>query len=76
MDFSKKDFAHRLAALRADRGWDQGTLAVESGVSKDSIANYETCRSVPNLIVACKLADALGCSLETISGRVALAQGE
>lgn len=72
MDFTKEDFSHRLAALRTERGWNQSQLSEKSGVSKESIANYESCRSIPNLFIACKLADALECSLETLSGRVPL----
>lgn len=74
MDFTKTDFSRRLTALRAERGWNQNQLSEESGVSKESIANYESCRSIPNLFIACKLADALDCSLEMLSGRVPLVE--
>ena len=39
--FDKRVFSNRLAALRNDRGWSQGDLARESGVSLNAIARYE-----------------------------------
>lgn len=50
MPFDREKFSNRLAALRAERGLDQAGLAERAGVSRDSIARYETGGAVPNLI--------------------------
>lgn len=73
--FDKRVFSNRLAALRSDRGWSQEDLARESGVSLNAIARYEAETNCPSLETAFKLAEALGCSLDVLSGRVGLAVG-
>lgn len=71
-EFSKVAFSNRLSALRNDRGWSQDDLARESGVSLNAVARYESETNVPSLETAFKLAEALGCSLDVLSGRVPL----
>jgi transcriptional regulator with XRE-family HTH domain len=71
-EFSKVSFANRLSALRNDKGWSQEDLARESGVSLNAVARYESEANVPTLETAFKLAEALGCSLDVLSGRVPL----
>jgi transcriptional regulator with XRE-family HTH domain len=50
----------RLKEARELRGWSQAKLAEESGVSRDSISNYETGHREAWPATAKKLADALG----------------
>jgi putative transcriptional regulator len=49
----------RLKEVREGRGWSQKKLAEESGVSRDSISNYETGHREAWPATAKKLADAL-----------------
>lgn len=50
----------RLKEVRELHGWSQAKLAEESGVSRDSISNYETGQREAWPATAKKLADALG----------------
>lgn len=72
MPFDREKFSNRLAALRAERGLDQAGLAERAGVSRDSIARYETGGAVPNLESACRLAEALDCGLDVLAGIVSI----
>lgn len=47
-------------------------LAERAGVSRDSIARYETGGAVPNLESACRLAEALDCGLDVLAGLVSI----
>lgn len=67
--FDGSAFARRLKALREERGVDQDGLAELSGVSKGSIARYETGRNMPGIETACALADALNVSVDTLLAR-------
>ena len=69
MSFNKEKIARRLKSLRADKGWDQSDLADAANVSRDSIARYETAEVGMGLDTAIKLADALGCGLDTLAVR-------
>ena len=64
----RRAFSNRLAALRAERDMTQEQLAEASGVGVNSIARYESELNGPSLDAACKLADALGCSLDVLAG--------
>jgi len=70
MTFSNETFAKRLKAMRAEKGLDQKQLAELSGVTLSSIVGYEAGRNTPGLDQAYRLADALGCTLDVLSGRV------
>jgi transcriptional regulator with XRE-family HTH domain len=50
----------RLKEVRELHGWSQKRLAEESGVSRDSISNYETSQREAWPATAKRLADALG----------------
>lgn len=69
MAYDKGRVARRLKSLRMDKGWEQADLARESGVSLAAIASCESCRTGMQLDTALKLADALGCTLETLACR-------
>lgn len=66
MAYDKERVARRLKSLRMDKGWDQETLAKESNVSLGTISSIEIARNGMSLDTACKLTDALGCSLERL----------
>lgn len=55
-----------LRTLREDRGWSQGKLAEEVGVSRQTINAIETGRFDPSLPLALRLAQLLGRPVEQI----------
>ncbi|WP_202879724.1 helix-turn-helix transcriptional regulator [Ornithinimicrobium pratense] len=55
-----------LRSLREDRGWSQGRLAEEVGVSRQTINAIETGRFDPSLPLALRLAQLLGRPVEQI----------
>lgn len=69
MEKPDSDFARRLRGLRAEARMSQAELAKTLGVNPDTISNWETGENWPNLFVATKLADTLGCSLDELTGR-------
>lgn len=65
---ARETVARNLKVERTKRGWRQEDLAAASGVSKDKIANIETCRTPMALDVAAHLAVALGCKIDDLAG--------
>lgn len=59
----------RIARLRRAAGLTQAALAVRIGCSVGTLRNWEGNHRVPSLESAAMLADALGCSIDTIWGR-------
>lgn len=57
-------FADRLRDLREARGVSRQQLADVSGISRGAIRNYEQALREPTFDTVCKMADALGVSLE------------
>lgn len=55
-----------LRALRDERGWSQGRLAQEAGVSRQTINAIETGRFDPSLPLALRLALTFGRPVEEI----------
>lgn len=53
-------FGRRLAALRADKGWSQERLSLESGVARSYLGGVERGHRNIALINICRLAEALG----------------
>jgi len=53
----------RLKEMRDARGWTQQQLAGASGVSQTFISELESCKKQPTVIIAIKLAQALGVEL-------------
>jgi len=72
-EFDTATFARRLKSLREERGMDQDALAKASGVSKGSIARYETGCNIPRVDITVALARALDCSCDVLIGVVPLA---
>ena len=56
----------RLHELRGKRGWTQAQLAIEAGVSRQTINSIETGRFEPSLTLALKLARLFDTPVETI----------
>ncbi|ACV22612.1 transcriptional regulator, y4mF family [Slackia heliotrinireducens] len=71
MPLDIRKMARSLKVQRAIKGWSQGELAKESGISQNSIARYESEMSMPGFDAACRLADAFGCTLDELAGREA-----
>ncbi len=55
-----------LKELRKDRGWSQGDLADQLGVSRQSVNAIETGRYDPSLPLAFKIARLFGCGIEDV----------
>lgn len=60
------DFAHRLAALRKQRGLTQAVLAERIGVHASQLRRYESGGSQPSLEVLRKMALALSVSADVL----------
>ena len=58
-----------LNELRRDRGLSQDDLAEALGVSRGSITNYETNKTVPEIAVQIVICDYFRVSLDYINGR-------
>jgi len=58
--------ASRLQELRAERSWTQAQLAVEVGVSRQTINSIETGRFEPSLSLALKLGRLFEMPVESI----------
>lgn len=61
--------SHRLKTARKAKGMTQKKLAKASGVPAVCISNYERGLSDPAMFTAMCLADALGVSMDWLSGR-------
>ena len=57
---------NEIRALRAARGWSQGDLAAELGVSRQSVNAIETGKYDPSLPLAFKIARLFGQPIEGI----------
>lgn len=55
-----------LREQRIKKGLTLDALSKASGVSRVSINRYELGTRTPNIIIAAKLADALGCKVEDL----------
>ena len=57
---------NRLRVLRAERGWTQGLLADELGVSRQTINALETGKYDPSLPLAFKIARLFESTIESV----------
>lgn len=55
-----------IRACRKAAGMTQGELAEKIGVARNTLAMWETQRSNPRIGTLCKLADALGCTVDDL----------
>jgi len=56
----------RLREAREAKGWSQSELSRRSGVRLATISEIEHGKIVPNLRTVCKLADALGVTVDEL----------
>jgi DNA-binding XRE family transcriptional regulator len=65
----KLTLGEKIMLARRRKGWDQGELAKESGVSRATIVSIETVDNInPNIPTLKALAAALGCTVEELRG--------
>jgi len=62
-------FAAALARLRGAAGLTHYRLAGLAGISQTELARMERGRREPKLATLCRLCDALGCSMDELTGR-------
>lgn len=67
---------NRLKELRAMRGWNQADLAVQLGISRQSVNAIETGKYDPSLPLAFRIADLFGARIEDIFLREGGRRGE
>lgn len=60
-------FAQQVQALRRRKGWTQLRLAIEAGITKGAVGNYELGRRDPTWEVVQKLAAAFGVPFDTFA---------
>jgi transcriptional regulator with XRE-family HTH domain len=65
----RKIFSERLKSLRNHRDFTMVEIALSLGISKQSIHQWETMKTVPSADKLVELADALGCSIDYLVGR-------
>jgi transcriptional regulator with XRE-family HTH domain len=58
--------AHRLAVLRAERGWSLEDLARQTGISRATLSRLERCELSPTASVLCRLCTAYGWTLSRL----------
>lgn len=59
----------KLKELRAEKGISQQQLAIRLGVSRSTVAMWETGKSVPDAIMLNEIADYFNCSIDRLMGR-------
>lgn len=58
----------KIKELRLNKGWSQEELAKKSGVGRISIIRYENNERIPQVDVASRIANALGCTIDELLG--------
>lgn len=74
--FSQEIFRARLLALRTDRNLTQQELAEMFSVTNSTISNLESGRRSPSVELMVALADYFGVSLDYLTGRILVTQGD
>lgn len=67
-ELCRKAFVYKVTELMEARGFTQQTLAEYSGLSKGSINGYLNQKATPSLTAVQKIATALGCTLDELTG--------
>ena len=57
---------NRIRLLRAEKGWSQGELAEQVGVSRNSVNSVENGTFDPSLPLAFRIAHAFGLTVEEV----------
>ncbi len=63
---NKKGLRNQIKVYRAMRDWTQEDLALQVGVTRKTINTIENGRFVPSTILAIKIAQAFGTSVEDL----------
>jgi len=66
MNFDHVAFGKRLRETRKERGMTQEQLANALNISKNTLVNYETGKSVPKIDVAKRMANLYGLTVNDI----------
>jgi DNA-binding XRE family transcriptional regulator len=61
-------FAQRLQAMRIKRGLGKKELEIKAGLSNGRIGKYETLKDTPSLDAVARIAEALGCTVDYLTG--------
>lgn len=64
----QKIWFRNLQTARENKGYTQVKLAMEAGISQQSVTFYETGTRIPSLEVAYKLSQVLGVSIDYLIG--------
>lgn len=62
-------FSKRLYKQRVKAGLTQKELAAMCGIGVNAVSSYETCAHEPGIYAVYRIAAALGCSIEDLTGR-------
>lgn len=65
----RETFRKNLKEKREEKGLTQAALAKKCYLSTPTVCFYENGRSVPDIIVACKMAEIFECTLDELVGR-------
>lgn len=57
---------NQIEIRRKAKGWTQEELAHEANVTRVSIARYEAGERIPNVLIADRIAKALGCTVDDL----------
>lgn len=69
------EFAQKMKAFRAQKGYTQEQAAEALAVSRQTVSNWETGRSLPDILSVVRMSELYGCSLyEWLKGDTALLQ--
>lgn len=71
-----KTFGEILKEKRTESGWTQQELADKIGVNFSTISLWERGLRIPNIYLACDLADVFGCSVDELCGRQVVGKWE
>lgn len=60
-------FGDNLKRARIEKGLTQKQVAEKSGIVERQYQYYETSKRVPNVLIAKRLANAIGCTLDSLT---------
>lgn len=67
-DWAKRNVAHFLTTKMVERGWTQSELARRADLPRDGISTYVRAKTLPGKVAQAKLAKALDCTIEELTG--------
>ncbi|MBA4700718.1 MAG: helix-turn-helix transcriptional regulator [Ruminococcus sp.] len=63
------EIGKNIKRLRKQRNWTQEQLANKLYISRQTLSNYENGNRLPNLYMACQIADVFEISIDSLMGR-------